>query len=148
MAKFKNRVRNPGDPTTENQPSDELIDAVEETNAPDIVVDEPVVKEKLGYSQVVAMAKGIEVPPKASISIDPDIVVVQKEPPKIVLNKGLLGDKMVELLYDMFKEQEPDAELFEYLKLNAAKVVNRISPADLLFWKAVLKRLDKIIDNK
>jgi hypothetical protein len=144
MARLKNRVRNPGETVNELQPIvNDPVDPTSEPVTADVVIkDEPVTEivafEPLEASPVV----------KNTISIDPDITIVPQEPPKIVFNKGLLGDKMVELIYDTFKEQEPDEELFEYLKLNAAKVVNRISPADFLFWKAVLKRLDKIIDKK
>jgi hypothetical protein len=143
MAKVKNRARNPGEPTSEIQPvADELIAVVEETVTPDIMIDEPVT-EIVGFEPIVAAPVV-----KNTISIDPDITIVQQEPPKIVFNKGLLGDKTVELIYDMFKDREPDEELFDYLTHNAAKLVNRISPADILFWKAVIKRLDKIIDKK
>jgi len=144
MSRSNNRIRNPGKTVNEIQPIvNDPVDPTSEPITADIVIkDEPIVEE-------VSLEPPVATPVvKNTISIDPDIVVIPIEPKKIVQNLGMIGDKMVQQIYDMFKEEETDTELFEYLKLNAAKVVNRISPADLLFWKAVLKRLDKIIDNK
>lgn len=102
-------------------------DVVEQVEVNDSVItlDEPIVEEVVAEPE----------PPKAE--------TLKVEPPKVTLDIGKLGDKMLVLLYDMFKTADIDVELYEYLRQYSSNIVNRISPADILFWKAVLSRLDK-----
>jgi len=144
MARSQNRVRNPGKVVEEVQPISNNTDIpITEADTGDIIIKD---EQSIGMEE----KKPAEAVPAVSkqITIDPDILIVPGEPKKVVKDLGLIGDRMVQQIYDMFKESEVDAELFEYLKTNASKVVNRVSPADVLFWKAVIARLDKIIDKK